>query len=165
MSIFEIFARAGFVGIGGTIVLDLYAWLLQRVRGMPATNWAMVGRWIGHMRRGRFVQADLANARRIPGELAIGWTVHYAIGVGYGLLLVAIVGAGWLQAPALAAPLALAIALLVLPYFVMMPGMGMGIAASRTSKPNVARLKSAASHAVFGLGMYLAAAFMAIVAA
>jgi len=49
---------------------------------------------------------------------------------------------------------------LVLPYFVMMPGMGMGIAASRTPKPNVARLKSVAAHSMFGIGMYLTAQLM-----
>ena len=54
----------------------------------------------------------------------------------------------------------LALALLVLPYFVMMPGMGMGIAASRTPKPNVARLKSLVGHSVFGCGMYLTAWLM-----
>jgi hypothetical protein len=45
-------------------------------------------------------------------------------------------------------------ALFVLPCLVMMPGMGMGIAASRTPTPNVARLKGVARHSVFGVGTY-----------
>ena len=48
----------------------------------------------------------------------------------------------------------LAWVLLVAPYLMMMPGMGMGIAGSRTPKPNVTRLKSVMGHSVFGLGMY-----------
>jgi hypothetical protein len=153
----DIAIRAVLIGVGGTVVLDLYAWLLHRIFGMPATNWGLVGRWIGLMPRGHFVQPQLGKADRVPGELAIGWVFHYLIGAGYGLLLVAIWGADWLQRPTVAAPMTLALALLVLPYFAMMPGMGMGMAASRAPKPNVARLKSVAGHSVFGIGMYLTA--------
>jgi hypothetical protein len=32
--------------------------------------------------------------------------------------------------------------------------MGLGIAASRTPKPNVARLRSLATHTAFGVGLY-----------
>ncbi len=53
-----------------------------------------------------------------------------------------------------APPMLLAWVLLVAPYLIMMPGMGMGIAGSRTPKPNVTRLKSVIGHSVFGLGMY-----------
>lgn len=157
MDITEIIVRAALVGIGGTIVLDLYAFILQRVFGVPATNWRMVGRWLGHMPRGEFVQPNFGQAAPVLGEHALGWVFHYLIGVGYGLLLVAIWGAEWLQHPDILAPLLLALALLVLPYFVMMPGMGMGVAASRTPKPNVARLKSVVGHSVFGCGMYATA--------
>ncbi|HRO28737.1 MAG TPA: DUF2938 family protein, partial [Luteimonas sp.] len=131
MTTSEILVRAALVGIGGTIVLDLYSWLLQRFGGIPGTNWAMVGRWLGHMPRGQFVQRNLGAADAVPGERAIGWTFHYLIGIGYGLLLVALTGPDWLEQPTLAAPLLLALALLVLPFFVMTPGMGMGFAASR----------------------------------
>lgn len=153
----EIVIRAALVGIGGTVVLDLYAAAVQRLLGVPATNWKMVGRWIGHMPKGAFVQPDIVQAKAVPGEHALGWMFHYGIGIGYGLLLVAIWGAGWLAAPHMSAPLVLALALLVLPYFVMMPGMGMGIAGSRTPRPNVTRLKSVIGHSVFGSGMYLTA--------
>ena len=43
------------------------------------------------------------------------------------------------------------------PYLIMQPGLGMGIAASKTPKPNVARLRSLVNHTVFGLGLYLSA--------
>jgi Protein of unknown function (DUF2938) len=51
----DIILRAALVGIGGTIVLDLYAFLMQRMFGVP-TNWKMVGRWLGHMSKCEFVQ-------------------------------------------------------------------------------------------------------------
>jgi hypothetical protein len=43
------------------------------------------------------------------------------------------------------------------PFFLMQPGMGAGIAASRTPRPNAARLQSLLTHAVFGLGLYITA--------
>ena len=51
----------------------------------------------------------------------------------------------------------LALGLLVASYFIMMPGMGAGIAGGKTPNPNVTRLKSVVGHSVFGLGMYVTA--------
>jgi hypothetical protein len=150
----EIFLKATLVGVGGTIVLDLYALVMSRVLGVPATSWAMVGRWIGNMAHGQFLQPAMSNATPIKRELAIGWIAHYAIGIGYGLLLVALWGKVWLERPTFLPPMICAWLLLVAPYFVMMPGMGLGIAGSRTPQPNIMRLRSAIGHSVFGLGMY-----------
>ena len=153
----EIAIGAVLIGIGGTVVLDLWAALLQRFFGVPATNWAMVGRWVGHMPRGRFIHENIGKAAPVPGEHAIGWVVHYAIGIMYGLLLVGLGGVEWLRQPTLLPPMILALGLLVAPYFIMMPGMGSGIAGAKTPKPNITRLKSVVGHSVFGLGMYVTA--------
>ena len=87
MNAVEIFFKAALIGVGGTIVLDLWALFMARVMGVPATDWAMVGRWFGNMSRGQFVQAAMSKAEPVKGELAIGWIAHYVIGIGYGLLL------------------------------------------------------------------------------
>jgi hypothetical protein len=157
----DTFLKATLVGFGGTIVLDLYALIMSRVLGVPVTNWAMVGRWFGNMAHGQFVQVAMSEARPAEGELAIGWIVHYAIGIGYGLLLLSFWGKFWLERPTLLPPMILAWVLLVAPYLIMMPGMGMGIAGSRTSKPNLTRLKRVIGHSVFGLGMYATARLLA----
>ena len=88
----------------------------------------MVGRWFGNMAHGQFVQVAMSEAVPVKGELAIGWIAHYAIGIGYGLLLLGLWGKVWLERPTLLPPMILAWVLLVAPYLVMMPGMGMGIA-------------------------------------
>jgi hypothetical protein len=87
----------------------------------------MVGRWFGNMAHGQFVQVAMSEAVPVKGELAIGWIAHYAIGWGKV----------WLERPTLLPPMILAWVLLVAPYLMMMPGMGMGIAGSRTPKPKV----------------------------
>lgn len=143
------------IGIGGTVILDLWSAFLQRVFNVPETNWAMVGRWVGHMPEGHFAHENIGKAAPVSGELAVGWIVHYVIGIAYGLLLVCFWGAEWLREPTLLPPMILALGLLVAPYFIMMPGMGSGIAGVKTPKPNLTRLKSVVGHSVFGLGMYV----------
>lgn len=150
----EILAKAALVGAGGTLILDLWALFLARATGVAAMNWAMVGRWFGNMPRGQFIQAAMSEAKPVKGELAIGWIAHYAIGIGYGFLLLVIWGQGWFEQPTLLPPMVLAWILLLAPYFVMMPGMGLGVAGSRTPNPATTRLKSMIGHSIFGLGMY-----------
>lgn len=159
----EFALRAVSIGAGATIILDLWNVLL-RLLGAPSTNWGMVGRWIGHFPRGRFVHDSIAKAPEIPGEHAIGWTAHYIIGIAYAVLLLAIVGLDWARAPTLPPALIFGLVTIVAPFFIMQPGMGAGIASSRTANPGAARLRSLMSHTIFGLGLYAAALIAALAA-
>jgi hypothetical protein len=48
------------------------------------------------------------------------------------------------------------------PFFVMQPAMGLGIASSKATNPNVARLRSVAAHTAFGFGLYFSALVVAL---
>jgi hypothetical protein len=154
------FAQALLVGVLATAVLDAWMWLLARL-GLATVDWAPVGRWLGHMAHGRFAHASIAKAPAVAFERAMGWTVHYAVGIGYAVLLVAWQGQAWLRAPTLPPALALGLATLVVPLLVMQPAMGAGFFSSRTPTPWRNRLRSLGNHAVFGLGLYLAAGVLA----
>ena len=145
------------VGAGATAATDLWAIARRRMLGTPAPDFALVGRWIAHMARGTFRHERIAQAPAIPGERTIGWTAHYAIGIAFASMLVALSGFGWFHRPTLAPALALGIATVAAPFLLMQPGMGAGIAASRTPRPWAARLQSLVTHAVFGFGLYAAA--------
>lgn len=149
------------IGIGGTLVLDIYAGLLAKFFDLPATNWRLVGRWVGHMKSGQFYQPALPKAEKIPGELAIGWVVHYLIGIAYGLILMVCVNTQWLDLPTILPTLLISWFGIVAPFFIMMPGMGAGMAGAKTPKPTVTRIKSFAGHTIFGLGMFLTALVLA----
>ena len=151
------------IGIGATLVMDLWALLRQQLFGIAPTNWSMVGRWIGHMKKGRFSHISIANAGSVRGEKAIGWAAHYVIGIGYAALLFLIFGEAWLFEPTLGPAVVLGIATVVAPFFILQPGMGAGVAASKTPKPNAVRLHSVLNHAVFGVGLYLSALIMRFV--
>src|SRR5690606_10624788 len=61
------------IGTGATVVLDAWALGLQRARGIRPLDWALMGRWIGHFPRGRFVHASIAAATPVRGERLLGW--------------------------------------------------------------------------------------------
>jgi hypothetical protein len=42
-------------------------------------------------------------------------------------------------------------------FFVLQPGMGLGVAGTKTANPNATRVRSALNHTVFGLGLYVSA--------
>lgn len=146
-----------FVGAGATALMDLWAIARKRLLGVPAPNYGLVGRWLGHMPRGRFRHEAIARAEPVRGERLIGWTAHYLIGIGFAAILPVIWGPEWIHHPTIGPALIVGICTVAAPFLLMQPGMGAGIAASRTPRPAAARLQSLATHAIFGLGLYGAA--------
>jgi hypothetical protein len=145
------------VGFGATMVLDLCALFLWRAFGIPLPSYCLVGRWLRHMPEGRFRHASIVAADPMPAECAIGWIAHYATGAFYALLLVLVAPSGWLQEPTLLPAMLLGLVTVAVPFLVMQPSFGLGIASSRSPNPTEARLRSVMSHAVFGFGLYVSA--------
>ncbi|MFG0833902.1 DUF2938 domain-containing protein [Aeromonas bivalvium] len=143
------------IGVGATALMDLWGVARKPLLGMPLPSYAMMGRWLGHMGQGQFRHEAIGAASPIPGESLIGWSAHYLIGIAFAALLIAIQGQDWLLAPTPGPALALGLVTVAAPFLVMQPGMGAGIAASRTPNPASARVHSLINHAVFGLGLYL----------
>lgn len=137
------------IGIVATLLTDLWALVRRQIFGTPLPNYGFVGRWIAHMPRGRFRHQSIAAVTPARGEGIIGWSAHYLIGIAFALLLP--------EQPALAPALLVGIATVAAPFLVMQPAMGAGIAASRTPRPNIARLQSLVTHGIFGLGLYAGA--------
>ncbi len=152
------------IGIGATAVMDGWLLLLRRL-GVPTANMAFIGRWVGHMARGRFAHAAIGQAAPIRAERALGWLTHYAIGIAFAALPLAIAGTAWLQQPTLLPALLAGCGTVLAPWLVMQPALGQGIAARRTPAPLQNCLRSLANHTVFGLGLYAAALAIAPVLA
>ena len=144
------------IGIIATIGLDIWAAFVKHVLRLPTANWALVGRWIGHMPRGVFTHSHIADSPPIRFELTIGWTTHYAVGIIYGVAYLLIVVTLMSSQPTLISALVFGLVTLAAPWFVMQPGMGAGICASRTPRPNLMRLINVSMHTVFGVSLYAA---------
>lgn len=144
------------VGVGATVVSDLWNLLLKRVLGIPSLNLCFLGRWLLHMPAGTFKHASIAAAAPKAHECAVGWVAHYTIGVAFALSLV-ITSNEWLARPTLLPALLVGVVTVVFPLFLMQPALGLGVASSRTPKPTLARFKSFMTHLSFGIGLYLSA--------
>ena len=142
-------------GLCATLVMDAWSWLRQPLLGVAPPNYAMVGRWLLHMRHGQFRHTAIAASAAMPGEKAVGWLAHYLTGLAFAGILLGIAGQSWIEQPTLGPALLVGIGTVAAPFLLMQPGMGAGMAASRTPAPNAARLQSLLTHAVFGLGLYL----------
>ena len=144
------------IGTGATAFLDLWSAGRARLSGTQKPDYALVGRWLAYLPRGRFFHDPIARSAPIRGEGAIGWIAHYAIGIALAGILLAGWGSAWSRDPALAPALIVGIGSVAAPFLLMQPGMGAGIAARRTSNPRAARLRSLTTHAIFGIGLYAA---------
>lgn len=141
-------------GTGATLVMDLWGLARQPLLGIPAPDYGLVGRWLGHMRQGRFRHDAIAKAAPVAGERVIGWTAHYLIGIAFAAVLIAGWGPEWLDHPTPGPALITGLLTVAAPFLLMQPGMGAGIAAARTPNPGKARVQSLITHAIFGLGLY-----------
>lgn len=151
----EMIVQASVLGIGATLVMDLWALARRRFFGVPVLDYGLVGRWLGHMRAGRFRHAAIGKAPAVRGERALGWAFHYLSGLVFAGLFLALVGNDWLQWPTPWPALLFGALTVAAPLLLMQPAFGMGIAASRTPNPWQVRSRALVTHLVFGLGLYL----------
>jgi hypothetical protein len=145
------------IGIGATLLMDLWNLFLKRAFGLSSLNYCLLGRWVSYLPTGRLMHASIAAAPPRRGECRIGWITHYSIGIVLAAGLVAITAGDWLARPTLLPALLWGIATIVFPFLLLQPSFGLGVASSKTPNPTQARLKSLATHTVFGIGLYLAA--------
>ncbi len=142
------------IGAGATVVIDIWAIARKQLFGIPLPDYGLVGRWLAYLARGHFRHDRIAATPPVPRERLIGWTAHYLIGIAFAAVLLAIWGLDWARHPTLGPALIVGIATVAAPFLIMQPGMGAGIAASRTPHPAAARFQSLITHAIFGLGLY-----------
>jgi hypothetical protein len=144
------------IGVGATLIMDIWTVARKKLFGVPAADYGLVGRWLAHMTRGRFRHERIAASAPVKGERLIGWAAHYLVGVAFAATLLVIWGLEWARHPTLGPALIVGFGSVIAPFLLMQPGMGAGIAASRTPHPAAARLHSLLTHGIFGFGLYAA---------
>lgn len=149
------------MGVVATALMDIYAMALRATAGIPAPNWAMVGRWVRQVSKGHVFHDDIAAVPEGTNEAALGWVFHYAVGIFYGVALAALMGHEWLAAPTLLPAWIFSILMLGFGWFLLQPGLGLGWAASKTPNPALVRVLGLAAHTVFGVGLWLGALVLA----
>ena len=133
----ELLLKGVWIGLVGTICIDIWAAIAKHAFGLPTANWAMVGRWFGHMPRGVLLHKSISDAAPIRYELALGWIGHYLIGVLYGMAYLLVVQVALSVAPSLISALEFGLATLFAPWLIMQPSMNLSM------------------HTLFGASLYL----------
>lgn len=158
----ELLPRGVLIGAGAAALMDAWALLARRAFRIQGLDYALLGRWISHFPRRRFFHERIASAEPVRGERPLGWVAHYSIAVAFAFVLLAIWGLDWARAPTILPPMLIGLGTIVAPWFILQPGMGAGIAASRTPNPGAARLRNVATHTVYGIGLYASALALSI---
>jgi hypothetical protein len=149
------FLSAVLMGLGATLTFDLWGLFLKRAFKITPSNICLVGRWLRYMPAGTFRHSNIGSTPPKSAECAVGWMAHYTIGMTFAIAFVTLVGNNWLQHPTLMPAIIFGVVTVLAPFFIMQPSFGLGFAASKTSNPTQARLRSMMNHAAFGVGLYL----------
>jgi hypothetical protein len=144
------------MGITATVAIDVWATFANRMLGWPRTNWAFVGRWIGHMRDGHFTHASIGSSLPIAHEAVLGWVFHYVVGCIYASLYLIYVSTAQVGRPTLVSAVLFGLVTIVSPWLLMQPALGLGICASKAPRANLVRLQNLIIHTLFGLALYCA---------
>ena len=144
-----------FIGLGATLVFDLWTLFLKHAFKIAPSDFCLVGRWILYMPEDIFRHSNIGSTPRKSAECMFGWIAHYMIGVMFATTFLAFTGMGWLQSPRLIPALVFGVITVTAPFFIMQPTFGLGVATSKAINPMQARIRSLTNHVVFGFGLYL----------
>jgi len=150
----EVVIKILVIGVFATVIMDIWATFSNRVLKFPRTNWAMVGRWLGHLPKGKIVHNSISSSSEIKHENIIGWVFHYFIGIVYAALYVVLVVCIFANHTSLLTAWFFGLFTIVSPWFILQPALGMGICAIKAPKPNMVRFQNFAIHSIFGIALY-----------
>jgi len=142
------------IGLGATLVFDLWGLFLKYTFKITPSNICLVGRWLLYMPEGTFKHSNIGSAPRKSAECTVGWIAHYTIGVIFAIAFIAFAGNHWLENPTPIPAIIYGIVTVLAPFFIMQPAFGLGFAASKVANPAQARLRSLMNHTAFGVGLY-----------
>jgi len=145
-----------------TASMDVLSMIAIRLRLIAPLSPNLIGRWFASVARAHPLHEDIARVAPISHELAIAVPGHYAIGVFLTALFVVMANrAGW---PARSLPPALAFGVCtnVFPWLLMFPAMGYGLFGAHGPEGTRLFVSSLASHAFFGLGIWIALRVMSL---
>ncbi|MBI5965901.1 MAG: DUF2938 domain-containing protein [Chloroflexi bacterium] len=144
-----------FLGIGAALTFDLWGLFLKYAFKITPSNFCLVGRWVLYMPDGVFRHSNIGSAPQKSAECVVGWIAHYITCIVFAVTFLAFIGMNWLQHPTLIPAIIFGVLTISVPFLIMQPAFGLGVAASRTSSPAQARLRSLINHIVFGFGLYV----------
>ncbi len=144
------------MGIFATFFMDFLAGFLSKKNLIhPFVTPEAVGRWFLYMFRGKFIHKDIQKTPALKNEKLWCLISHYLIGIvlaGVYLFLElkepAIRDQKWLS-------LIYGIVTVFLPWFWLLPSIGLGFMASKSSNRSLVIKTNLVNHTNFGLGLFI----------
>lgn len=154
MTVYEILA-AIVIGVLATGFLDVFGIVLNKLFGIPTTEWRYIGRWFARMKYFEFYHSAISKVEPVRGELAIGWLMHYLIGIAFSLIYFSWVYIIQGTTPTLLSGTLFGLITLVAPYLIMQPALGHGFFARNHKRPVLMPILSFLAHITFGQALYV----------
>lgn len=144
-----------FVGVGSTVILDVFVLLVEKYLKIPGTDWGVVGRWLLGLSHGQLVLKSESTSSTTSFEKLLGWGFHYFVGVSYAALIIIIYGVGFIENPTIVPALIVGLFISTLAgLMILMPGLGLGFM-GRLVEGWVAMFAYLfIAHAIFSFGQY-----------
>lgn len=143
------------MGLGATLVFDLWGLLLKTAFKITPSNICLVGRWLRYMPEGTFKHSNIASTSQKRAECTVGRIAHYLIGIMFASVFIGLTGNNWRQHPRLIPAIVFGVVTVLAPFIFLQPSFGLGFAASKTANPEQARLRCLTNHADFGMGLFI----------
>jgi hypothetical protein len=143
-------------GIWATLFMDFFAKILSKRKLIhPFITQEELGRWFVYLFKGKITHKDIVKTPPVPNEKIWYYVSHYLIGIflsGFYLIL-----ASQFKLPGESTWMALVFGILtvILPWFWLFPGIGLGVMANKSSKRNLILKTNLINHTNFGLGLFL----------
>lgn len=150
----ELIIKGTMIGVGATVVMDLWALILAQFPGQSRPDWGLVGRWFWHLRHGQIFHDDIAATKPYRHEVVLGWIGHYVVGILYGVVFALYGGSAWFANPIFLPAWIFGIMTVAAGWFLLQPGLGIGWAASRLPNAANVRVLNLVAHTFFALGLY-----------
>ena len=148
-----IIAKVLIIGIGATIIMDLWGIALALI-SHSSYEWSTAGRMIGYLLRGEWLWHDGIMRAALPHENILGWITHYTIGILYALFYVIFCNDGFHQKADFLKSLSFAWFLMIFPLGMLAPITGNGFFNLETHTPLINLIHTFFSHSCFGIGLW-----------
>lgn len=151
------FLMAVFCGIISTITMDLGSVILTQVRMTDYVQFRMIGRYANGFLRGRLLYDNPMSVEATRFEFAKGIVGHYLIGVFLASLFIFIIAQIKLNAHLLIQAIGYGVISLAIPWVLLSPALGLGLAAKKVPEPNRSKMLRAnvVNHVLYGIGLYV----------
>jgi hypothetical protein len=142
------------VGVAATVTMDVLSSASRKIGLTVGAKGQWVGRWYLGITRGQFVHPNIDDAPEQKGERRAAQIGHYIIGIVLAIFYVA--GTIWMGVPpeSLLVALGYGLATCVFPWFLVYPGLGLGVFGIK-GPPELKLLTTSLTHHLFyGFGLW-----------